>query len=173
MPEPWLLGSSPQSAVWAAQLALPYAFADFINPSGAAHAALYRQTYLQQQDDLRPRTAVAAWVVCAESDDEAHRLAASSRMTLQLLRQGQLIPVPPPEKALEFLRTEGVPTGAGLPRRRGIIGSPQTVRAGVEALAEEYGAEEVIVVTITYDHHARRRSYELLAEAFDLEPRPR
>ena len=56
------------------------------------------------------------------------------------------------------------------PRFVPIVGSPATVRAGIEALGAEYGAEEVIVVTITHDHDARRRSYELLAEAFSLAP---
>jgi alkanesulfonate monooxygenase SsuD/methylene tetrahydromethanopterin reductase-like flavin-dependent oxidoreductase (luciferase family) len=93
-------------------------------------------------------------------------------MTLTLLRRGQLIPVPPPAKAVEFLAREGKPPSPGLPGRRGIIGSPVTVRAGIEELADEYGADEVIVVTITHDHAARRRSYELLAEAIDLSPQP-
>ncbi len=109
-------------------------------------------------------------MLCADTDEEAGRLAASSRMTLTLLRRGELIAVPPPEKAIEFLKREGKPTAGRLPGRRGIIGSPETVRAGVEKLAADYGAEEVIVVTITHDHGARRRSYELLAQAMDLEP---
>ncbi len=167
-PEPWLLGSSAQSAVWAAQLALPYAVADFINPSGAELAALYRRRWAEQREQPAARTAVAAWVVCADSDEQAQHLAASSRMTLQLLRRGQLIPVPPPEKAIEFLRSRA-PSPGRLPHRRGIVGSPATVRVGLEALAAEYGAEELIVVTITYDHEARRRSYELLAEVMGLE----
>jgi luciferase family oxidoreductase group 1 len=171
LPDPWLLGSSPQSAIWAAQLALPYAFADFINPEGAEIAALNQSRFATDHPlaaGAAPRTAVAAWVLCAETDEEASYLAASSRMTLRLLRRGELIPVPPPEKALAFLRSEGRSTGPELPGRRGIIGSPATVRAGLESLAEEYAAEEVIIVTITYDHAARRRSYELVAEAMDL-----
>jgi alkanesulfonate monooxygenase SsuD/methylene tetrahydromethanopterin reductase-like flavin-dependent oxidoreductase (luciferase family) len=52
-----------------------------------------------------------------------------------------------------------------------VVGSPETVRAGIETVASAYQADEVIVVTITYDHGVRRRSYELIAEAFDLEPR--
>jgi luciferase family oxidoreductase group 1 len=168
LPAVWLLGSSPQSAIWAALLALPYAFADFINPSGEEIARVYRERYANEHSSSISRTAVAAWVLCAESDEEAQRLAASSRMTLTLLRRGELIPVPPPEKAIEFLQREGKPTPGNLPGRRGIIGSPETVRAGVQSLAAAYGAEEVIVVTITHDHGARRRSYELLAEVFDL-----
>ena len=173
LPVVWLLGSSPQSAIWAGQLGLPYAFADFINPDGAEIAKLYRERFQAERELAAPRTAVAAWVLCAETDERAQHLAASSRMTLTMLRRNELIPVPPPEKAVEFLAREGKPTTGDLPGRRGIIGSPEKVQAGIEQLAAEYGAEEVIVVTITYDHEARRRSYELLADIMDLPDRRR
>jgi luciferase family oxidoreductase group 1 len=169
LPVPWLLGSSPQSAIWAGELGLPYAFADFINPGGAEIAAVYRQRFEPVRSLKAQRTAVAAWVLAAPTDDEADYLASSSRMTLRLLRRGELIPVPPPDTAVAFLEREGSPPSGGLPGRRAIIGSPEKVRTGIEELASEYGAEEVIVVTITHDHGARRRSYELLAEAFGLE----
>jgi luciferase family oxidoreductase group 1 len=171
LPSPWLLGSSPQSAVWAGQLALPYAFADFINPEGAEIAALYRERFEPTQESPLARTAVAAWVLCADSEEEARRLASSSRMAMMLLRRNQLIAVPPPEKALEFLVREGKSVEGAIPGRRAIIGPPEKVRLAVQELAEQYGAEEVIAVTITHDHQARRRSYELLAEAMGLEPR--
>src|SRR5256885_1545876 len=162
LPEVWLLGSSPQSAVWAADLGLPYSFADFINPGGAEIAALYRERCGS------PRVSVGVWAICADTDEEAQRLAASGRMTFTLLRQGRLIPVPPPEKALRFLEKEGRSgPGSG---RRGVVGDPATVRAGLERVAADYGAEEVVVVTITHDHAARRRSYELIAEALGLAP---
>lgn len=91
---------------------------------------------------------------------------------MRLLRQGELIQVPPPEKALEYLRAIGQPTDHGFTDgRRGIIGSPETVRAKLLEVADLYGAEEVIVVTITYDHADRKRSYELIADAVGLEPR--
>jgi luciferase family oxidoreductase group 1 len=178
LPSVWLLGSSPQSAIWAGELGLPYAFADFINPKGAEIAGLYRQRFHSARGLPAPFTAVAAWILCAPSDEEAQHLASSSRMTFTLLRRGQLIAVPPPERAVEFLRGEGKLDGSGVgadgaarAQRRGIIGSPETVRAGLEALVQEYQADEVIAVTITYDHEARRRSYELLAEVMDLAPR--
>jgi luciferase family oxidoreductase group 1 len=169
LPAVWLLGSSPQSAIWAAQLGLPYAFADFINPGNGEIAGVYQGRFVAERSLQAPRTAVAAWVLCAPTEEEAQDLAASSRMTLTLLRRGQLIPVPPVDKALAFLAQEGKPARGPLPGRRGIIGTPEVVRAGIESLAAEYGAEEVIVVTITHDHGARRRSYELIAEAFGLE----
>ncbi len=171
VPAVWLLGSSPQSAIWAGQLGLPYAFADFINPEGAQLAALYRERFVPERELAAPRTAVAASVLCAPTDEEAQHLAASGRMTFTLLRRGQLICVPPPEKAIEFLAREGKPSRADPPGRRGIVGSPETVGAGIEQLVAEYGAEELIAVTITHDHQARRRSYELLAEVGKLEPR--
>ena len=114
------------------------------------------------------------WVICAESDEEAQRLASSGRMTFTLLRRGQLIAVPPPEQALRFLagersRRRGARRGArDAHAARAVVGSPQTVRAQLAEVVASYGAEEAIVVCITYDHDARRRSYELLAEAFEL-----
>jgi luciferase family oxidoreductase group 1 len=170
LPVPWLLGSSAQSAIWAGELGLRYAFADFINAQGEEIAKLYRERFEPVRDLQAPRTAVAAWVLCAPTDEEAHYLATSSRMSFTLLRRGQLIPVPSPEKAVAFLEREGKQPNGDRPGRRGIIGSPETVRAGLEALTSEYQADEVIVVTITHDHGARRRSYELLAELLDLTP---
>jgi luciferase family oxidoreductase group 1 len=169
-PAPWLLGSSEDSAYWAAERGLPYAFADFINPTGAALAAQYRARFTPSPHDPHPRVAVAGWAVCADTDAEAERLASSFRMLMTLMHRGQLIPVPPPETALRFLA--GEPAGNGLNaramNRRLIVGSPGVVRAGVEALAREYQADEVLLVNILYDHAARRRSYELIAEAFGL-----
>jgi luciferase family oxidoreductase group 1 len=170
-PEPWLLGSSPQSAIWAAHVGLPYSFADFINRGGAEIAQLYREQFRGSAGLDRPVVAVAAWAICADTEAEAQRLASSSRMTLRLLRQGRLIRVPPVEKALRFLEADrGAAESDPQTGRRGIIGAPDQVRAGLESLATEYGAEEVMVVTITHDHSARRRSYELIADAFGLVP---
>jgi luciferase family oxidoreductase group 1 len=166
-PEPWLLGSSPQSAVWAGELGLPYAFADFINSGGAEIADLYRRGFADGVRLDAPRTAVAVWGLAADTEEEAHRLASSSRMAFSMLRRGRLIEVPPPETAERFLASEGAQISM---QRRTIVGTPAQVRAGIEDAAAEYGAEEVIVVTITYDHGARRRSYELIAQEFGLAP---
>ena len=167
MPEPWLLGSSPQSAVWAGELGLPYAFADFINPRGAEIAELYRREFREGVRLDAPRTVVAVWALAADSEEEAVRLASSSRMAFTMLRRGRLIAVPPPDTAARFLETETDKT-----RRAGARSSapPSRCAPGSRQAAGEYGAEEVIVVTITYDHAARRRSYELIAEAFGLAP---
>jgi alkanesulfonate monooxygenase SsuD/methylene tetrahydromethanopterin reductase-like flavin-dependent oxidoreductase (luciferase family) len=113
---------------------------------------------------------VATWALCADTQEEAERLATSSRMALSLLRTtGKTMPVPTVETAMRYLEE---PAGS-LPiarRRRMTIGTKETVRDGLEAIAGDYGAEEVMVVTITHSHEARKRSYELVAEAFDLQP---
>jgi luciferase family oxidoreductase group 1 len=166
-PMPWLLGSSPQSAIWAGELGLPYAFADFINPRGADIAALYRERFQPSAHLQAPRQIVAAWALCAETDEEAERLASSAKMAMVLLRRGRPVKVPTVETALRFLEGHEGPSG-----RRTVVGSPPAVRDGLEDVVRAYRADEVMVVTITHDHAARRRSYELLAEAFGMAAGP-
>jgi luciferase family oxidoreductase group 1 len=172
LPQPWLLGSSQQSAIWAAELGLRYAFADFINPRSSHIADLYRERFSPARDLAAPRISVGVWALAAPTQEEAEFLASSSRMAFTMLRRGQLIAVPPPEQAVDFLTREAgrSPTGE-IPGRRGVVGTPEQVRAGLEEVATAYGADEVIVVTITHDHGVRRRSYELLADAFGVAPR--
>jgi luciferase family oxidoreductase group 1 len=170
-PEPWLLGSSPQSAIWAGELGLPYSIADFINPKGTSLAADYRSRFLDSERLPAPRVLPCVIAICAETDEEAERIASSGRMMFSLLRQGRLIPIPPPEKALSYLETRMRPDDPAR-RRRGIVGSPEKVQDGLKAVAAEYGTGELMVLTIAYEHEARRRSYELIAEAFGL-MRPR
>jgi luciferase family oxidoreductase group 1 len=168
-PIPWLLGSSPQSGVWAAELGLPYAFADFIAPGGAPIAKRYAATFEPSASLQAPRVIVAAWALCAETQDEAERLASSSRMAFAHFLSGNLIPVPPVDDALAFLAEHRDLLDTLVKRRRAIVGTPGFVREHLELLAGEYGAEEVMVVTITFAHAARRKSYELLAAEFGLD----
>jgi len=167
-PAPYLLGSSPQSAVWAAELGLPYVFADFINPAGEPYAAFYREHFTASSRLREPHVSVCAWAVCAETREEAVRLSASARMMMLLLFRGRLIAVPPVEEALEFLKHEAAPMETLPVHRRVIAGDPDAVRGALETLARDYGADEVFVVNILYDHAARLRSYELLGRAFAL-----
>ena len=120
----------------------------------------------QRARRARRRTAVAVWAICAETDEEAQRLASSSRMAISAAAP----------RAAD--RGAAAREGAALPRGLRVVVGPRAPRRssarpsrcapGIEEVAQAYGAEEVIVVTITYDHGARRRSYELIAEAFGL-----
>jgi luciferase family oxidoreductase group 1 len=165
-PELWLLGSSPQSAIWAADLGLPYAFADFISPGGDAIMANYRDRFIPSPRLSAPRGIVAVWALCADTDAEAQRLAASSRMAFTLFQRGELMPVPPIDKALAFLAAPSRDVFPVVRRRRSIVGRASTVASEIRAVAAEYAVDEVMIVTITYEHAARRRSYELLAQEF-------
>jgi alkanesulfonate monooxygenase SsuD/methylene tetrahydromethanopterin reductase-like flavin-dependent oxidoreductase (luciferase family) len=126
--------------------------------------------------------AVGVWVICAERAQDAQRIAASGRMAFTLLRRGQLVAVPPPEEAERFLAEDArrraqegggrEGPGGGRPRRRTVVGEPSEVRRELLEVAREYNAEEVIAVNVTHSHEARRRSYELLADAFVLGGEP-
>lgn len=167
-PEVWLLGSSSQSGEWAAQLGLPYAFADFIGVGGGMIAQEYRRNFEPSSRLAAPRVVVAVRVICAETDEEALRLSASQQVQLIQLQQGRPRPAVPPEQAIRLLQENGFRLGATPMGRRLVIGSPATVRQEFEKIAAEFGAEEVMALTITHDHAARRRSYELLAREFAL-----
>jgi luciferase family oxidoreductase group 1 len=169
VPEPWLLGSSEQSALWAGEMGLRYAFADFINPRGAPIAETYRRGFVAGKRLAEPRLAVAVRAVVAETEEEAERLAASWRMAFDLLRRGRLVAVPAPEKARRYFEMHPEEGEGPAAERRRLTGTPAQVRADIEEIAAAYGAEEAIVVTIAHDHRARRRSYELLAAEFGLE----
>ncbi len=169
VPRMWLLGSSPQSAIWAAERGLPYVFADFINPDGAAIARFYRDRFQPSEHLTEPYVAVASWAICAETDEEALLLSASWRMMMTYLFRGRLIPVPTVERAQQFFQEEGVPLDILPMGRRAITGSPANVAAALHNVAEEYGADEMLLVNIMHNHSARCRSYELIAREFQLE----
>jgi luciferase family oxidoreductase group 1 len=167
-PEPWLLGSSAQSGIWAAELGLPYVFADFINPSGEAIVEHYREHFLPSARLPAPRVAVATWAICADNDEEAQRLASSMRMLMLMLYRGRLIPVPSVEKAEAFLAAEGVAAETLPVGRRIVVGTPEKVRAMLEEVAADYRAEELFVINIMHEHEKRKRSYELIGQAFGM-----
>lgn len=168
-PEPFLLGSSLQSAIWAAELGLPYVFADFINARGAENVEYYRERFTPSEHLEKPVVIVAVWVICAETDQEALRLSASSRMMMTLLHQGKLIAVPPVESAVEFLRRNHLAPDTLPPGRRFVTGSPASVRSQLEDVAREYGnPDELQLVNIMHSHIARKESYRLAADALGL-----
>jgi luciferase family oxidoreductase group 1 len=167
-PHLWLLGSSAQSAVWAADLGLSYAFADFINAHGGEDAITehYREQFTPRAKQPKPETAVAVWAICAETDAEANLLASSFKMLILCLQRGELIAVPSPQKAAQFLAEHAKQPGSLPMQRRIVVGTPEVVKDGIEAIAAEYEADEVLLVNIVYDHAARKRSYQLIADAF-------
>jgi len=89
-------------------------------------------------------------------------------MLILCLQRGQLIPVPSPQKAAQFLAGRAERPGSSPMQRRIVVGNPEVVKDGIEVIAAEYEADQVLIVNIVYDHSSRKRSYQLIADAFGL-----
>jgi luciferase family oxidoreductase group 1 len=166
-PEVWLLGSSDYSGALAAQLGLRFAFAHFISAHGGdAVMRAYKSQYKPSAREPQPHTLLCCFAICAESDAEAERLAAS--VDLRRLHMALNVDAPIVEQALARSYTEEERRYIRDQRARTVIGDPQRCKARLEELAAQYSADELMVLTITGDYASRLRSYELLAEAFGL-----
>lgn len=163
-PDVWMLGSSPDSAVWAGQMGLPYCIADFINSDAPPLAGLYRQHFTPSARCPEPRLMVAVWAIAAESRADAERLAAPARMMFAHLVQGSLIPVPSVAQAEAWIAANPLPPA----RRRTLLGTGAEVAEEVKAVASLYGADEMMLVNILPEHAPRVESYRLVAEALSL-----
>jgi luciferase family oxidoreductase group 1 len=168
-PELWLLGSSDFSARLAAELGLGFAFAHHINPHPAVEALrLYREQFRPSGYLTEPQSLVAVSAVCAESDELADELARSADLTWLRFAQGRLGPLPSVAEATSYPYTPEERQVVRMNRARTFVGSPAAVRERLSSLAAEAGVPEVMLTTMTHAHEARRRSYELLAEAFGI-----
>jgi len=167
VPEVWLLGSSDFSGALAAQLGLRFAFAHFINPHGGdAVCRAFRQHYRPSAREPEPRVIVCTFAICADDDAAAERLAASIDLRRLHMALNLDSPFPTLEEAERHRYTEEERRYVLAQRARAVIGGPAKCRAELEAMAERYGADEMMVLTITGDYESRLRSYELLIGAF-------
>ncbi len=163
-PEVWLLGSSPDSAAWAAEAGLPYCIADFINSDAVPLAETYRQRFRPGRT-AKPYVMVATWAIAATTRAEAERLALPSAMMFAHLVRGELIAVPSVATAETWAADN---PALARRRRRTTLGSPGEVRVQLDAVARDYGADELMLVNILPEHAARVRSYELVAAEYGL-----
>lgn len=173
VPHMWLLGSTNGSASIAAQKGTAFSFAHFINGDGGEKSVqLYKQHFQPSILYDEPKASVAIFVFCAETDEEADLIASSLDLSLLFAVTGQRSPgMPSIEMAQSYNYTPYERKFIEENRKRMIVGSPKTVKAQIEALAEAYDTDEVIVVTNAHQFEHRLRSFELLAEAFELEER--
>jgi luciferase family oxidoreductase group 1 len=169
VPELWLLGSSDYSAAYAAHLGHAFSFAHFIaGGGGAAIMRAYLDGFRPSARLSGPRGSVGVSVVCAESEAEARRLAASRELWRLRLHTGEIGPIPTPEEALAYDYTPVEQRMVAQTRAGSIAGDPDQVKAELLAMGERYGVDEFVIVTVVHDFRARVRSYELVAEAFGL-----
>ncbi len=169
----WMLGSSPDSAALAGQLGLPYNFALFINPAMDGRILEYYRHSFQSDDApgriASPHSCLTVNVLVADTEEQAHYLARSRLVSYLKFISGKsdtevchpdeaaLYPLSPQEEAFAEQRMAS-----------SAIGTPEQVKEKLLSLAKEYGADELMIVTICYDFEDRKRSYQLLAEAFGL-----
>jgi luciferase family oxidoreductase group 1 len=169
LPPIWLLGSSGYSARAAGQMGLGYAFASHFSPVDPSPAMLaYRKSFEPSEDFERPSAILAVAVVCGQTDEHAEELASSMELAWVRMRSGNPGPLPSPEEAMAYPYTPAERRLADAYRSMQIVGGPRTVRARMEEVAEHTAADEVMVTTNVYDHAERLRSYERLAEVFDI-----
>ena len=162
----WILGSSLYGSQLAAMLGLPYAFASHFAPAQLLPALeIYRSRFKPSKQLSRPYAMVGANVIAADSDAQARRLATTQQMSFTDLFRGARGLSRPPIDDIESYWSPLEKAQATQMLARSIVGSRDTVRAGIQAFMQETGADELMVVSDVYDHTARLRSFALIAEA--------
>lgn len=161
----WILGSSLFGAQLAAALGLPYAFASHFAPDDLMRALeIYRNEFQPSAQLDSPYAMVGAHVVAAETDGEARRLFTTTQQSFSNLLRGRPGLAQPPVDDIEQYWTQPEKQQASRMLKYSIVGSPETIREGVERLVRETNADELMVVSGVYDHQARVRSYGILSE---------
>jgi luciferase family oxidoreductase group 1 len=170
LPPIFLLGSSGYSAQLAGQIGAAFSFAHHFADFDAAEAmTLYRDNFRPSASHKEPYAILATHVVCADSDAEADRLAATVDLNFVRRAKGEYLPLASPEDAAAYDYAPVDRARIAHNRARMAVGSPATVMAKLEPLIAATKADEVMVTSMMFDHAARKRSYELLAKAFDTE----
>jgi luciferase family oxidoreductase group 1 len=169
LPPIWLLGSSGYSAQLAAMVGAGYSFAHHFADHDPVEAMLsYRDQFKPSAARSTPYAILACAAVCADSDAEAERLAATIDLNFVRRRRGEYLPLESPEDAVAYPYSSADRALIARNRTRLFVGAKSTVRQRLAPMIAATKADEVMITTMLYDHAARRRSYELLAEAFKL-----
>jgi luciferase family oxidoreductase group 1 len=167
LPPIFLLGSSDYSAQLAGQIGAAFSFAHHFATFDAAEAMrLYRDSFRPSPAHAKPFAILATHVVCADTDAEADRLAATVDLNFVRRAKGEYQPLASPEDAASYDYTPVDRARIAQNRTRMSVGAPATVKAQLEPLLASTKADELMVTTMIFDHAARKRSYELLAQAF-------
>ena len=167
LPPIFLLGSSDYSAQLAGHIGAVFAFAHHFATFDAAEAMrLYRDSFKPSASHAKPYAILATHVVCADTDEEADRLARTVDLNFVRRANGEYLPLASPEEATAYDYAPVDRARIASNRQRMSVGSPATVKARLEPLIEATQAQELMVTTMIHGHAARKHSYELLANIF-------
>ncbi|HWK44721.1 MAG TPA: LLM class flavin-dependent oxidoreductase [Stellaceae bacterium] len=170
----WILGSSLFGAQLAAMLGLPYAFASHFAPDALLEAIeIYRARFKPSRQLQQPYAMVGVNVIAADTDAEAKRLFTSAQQSFTNIFRGTRGQLRPPIDDIETYWSPMEKAQASNMLACSIVGSPETVRDGLARFIERTGADELMVAAAIYDHSARLRSYEILAEVSEMLSMPR
>lgn len=170
VPEIWILGSSDYGAQLAAYFGLPYAFAYFFTDGRGVEQALdlYRRNYRPSVRHPEPQATICVWALAADTEAEARRQLMTRENWRVGFEQGLRSPLVPPEEAAAMTYTDAQRALIEAMRRKALVGTGAQVAGRLTELAGQLALDELVIVTWTFDPAPRHRSYELLAEAFEL-----
>ena len=172
-PQVWLLGSRYESAFMAAKMGLPFAYAHFFGlgaSDGPQIVESYRQNFEASEYLAEPLVNVGVQVLCADTEEDARRIASSRNLGRLRSVTGRAKGIPSPEVAANYKYLANEWQFIQQYQRNCVDGDPEQVKAGLEQVAEAYQTADLSVVTICYHYADRLRSYELVAEVCGLEP---
>jgi luciferase family oxidoreductase group 1 len=169
LPPIWLLGSSGYSAQLAAQVGLGFSFAHHFASHDAVEAmTTYRAQFQPSVWRQTPYSILTVAVVCAPTDTEAEQHASTVDLNFVRRSRGEYLPLASPEEAQAYPYSPAEREYIRRNRARVFVGAAATVMERLTPLITATQADEVMITTMIYDHHARLRSYELMADAFGL-----
>ena len=166
-PPIWLLGSSDYRAAYAAHFGFSFSFAHFMTPYGGETVTRAYNDQFQNTGSLEePKTNIGIFVICAETDTEADRLMSTRDLFRLRADKGHFAPISTNEESLSYPYTDAERKHVLETHARTIYGPPKTVKKKINELSDLYKNNEFLVLTACPDFESRKRSYELLAEAF-------
>lgn len=161
----WLLGSSGYSAQLAGQLGLPFAYASHFSPGNTVPAMeLYRRSFKPSKVLEKPYAMVGVNVIAADTDEEANRLGTTLQQQFLNLIRGKEVQLQPPVDSMDSLWSEYEKQALEQQLGSSIFGSPGTVKEKLQSFLNDTQADEIMVIAQVFDHEARLRSYEILAD---------
>src|SRR5688572_13659626 len=166
-PELWMLSSSGQGGVFAAHFGMSLSFAHFINPNGGPQMVnMYKERFEPSEQLKAPQANVAIFILCADTEEKAAQMQAEMDVQMLKIEKGTREGILPYEDIKDYQFTEEELERVAYNRRRMLSGTPEQLKPQLEQLAQKYGVDEIMAVTITHNFADRLRSYELLAEMF-------
>ena len=162
----WILGSSTYGAQVAAHFVLPYAFASHFAPEAlmqALHA--YKSLFKPSSQQAKPHAGVGVNIVAADTDEQARYLFTTHQQHATRMRRNTRGQLPPPIDDIETFWTPYEKVSVSEQLSCSVVGSPETVRRGLQALVDKTGADELIMAGQIFDHKARLHSFEIAAQA--------